>query len=91
VLFSSVVDIGTVESLSILWKDSSTMYCFLFQCQQNLKISSVKLSHQLISSSGEKTFLIDEEKQSLCSEEQKSLGFTEVKDGQWKTFYKKCG
>jgi len=54
VLFSSVVDIGTVESLSILWKDSSTMYCFLFQCQQNLNISSVKLSHQLISSSGEK-------------------------------------
>jgi len=60
----------------------------MFICSKHLYIDEVSVQSLQVD---QRTFLIDEEKHSLCSEEQKSLGFTEVKDGQWKTFYKKCG
>lgn len=92
--FSTSKSLGEVFSMSLYWQPSFSMYCFYYQCHQMVAVSTVKLTRQTMpgssSRSKSKSLTVKEDRMSLCSEEQRGLGFTEVTNGEWKTFYKEC-
>jgi len=61
--------------------------CILF-CSDSFYIA--RLSVSSVAYRDKRSVAVSEDTSSLCGEEMSGLGYTDVRSGQWRLFYKRC-
>lgn len=93
-MIKSPTDLGKITVVQIHWiyDDEMKLFdlsriCLMFLCSKHLYTNTVTVNSVAVEKG---SLTVMEDHTSLCSEEQRGLGFTEVTNGDWKTFYKEC-